>query len=281
MELVGDAIRVSLQTCGLGPFYAHLAGRCWSQNMNITEKQPQLGNVTAHDFINANRPFKGKPQAFGRNCTAVQPKQLTDASDKPEPRGVDAIFLGWHEHSGYMDGSAYVCFLSAMVDKSKKLSILRSRDVRFPPDLLFPVRKLRDAQQQLQFNQTHDFVTDADFKLAIANLCDPNAKPCANLSELRTPVLEVEVENDEGIIDFSEMFDAGIESAPEAEDDSTDQDPSSDGCAELVVPVAPVPVIPIAPTDPLERQLVTLNDELKRLSSRGGGTNVHGKMTGR
>ena len=105
MELVGDAIRVSLQTCGLGPFYAHLAGRCWSQNMNITEKQPQLGNVTAHDFINATRPFKGRPQAFGRNCTAVQPKQLTDASDKPEPRGVDAIFLGWqmlvseHDHN--------------------------------------------------------------------------------------------------------------------------------------------------------------------------------------
>ena len=99
-----------------------------------------------------------------------------------------------------------------MVDKSQKLSILRSRDVRFPPDLLCPVRKLRDAQQQLQFNQTRDVVTDADFKLAIANLCDPNAKPCAKLSELRTPVLEVEIENDEGIIDFSEMFDADIAS---------------------------------------------------------------------
>ena len=88
-----------------------------------------------------------------------------------------------------MDGSAYVCFLDAMVDKSEKLSILRSRDVCFPSELFFPVRKLRDAQKQLQFNQTHDFVSDADFAFAVANLCDPTAKPCANLSEIRIPIL--------------------------------------------------------------------------------------------
>ena len=141
-----------------------------------------LDNASSQYVIDVNRPFEGRAQGCGSNGTAVQPKQVTDASDKSEPRGVDAIFLGWHEHSGYMDGAAYVCFLSAMVDKSKKLSILRSRDVRFPPDLLISVRKLRDAQQRLQFNQTHDVATDADFKLAIANLRDPTAKPCANLS---------------------------------------------------------------------------------------------------
>ena len=40
-------------------------------------------------------------------------------------------------------------------------------------------------------------------------------------------------------------------------------------------------MIPIAPIDPLELQLITSNDELKRLSFTGGGINVYGKISGR
>ena len=63
--------------------------------------------------------------------------------------------------------------------------------MRFPAELVFPIRKLRDAQKELQFAHTHEFVSDEQFMLAVESLCDPTAKPNIHLDEIRVPQIRI------------------------------------------------------------------------------------------
>ena len=271
-----DAIKVSLLTSGLEPYYSHLAGRCWAQNMNVSKTYPELGNLSPHDFLNPKRPFKQVAQPFGRNCTVVPPKALLNSSDKPLPRGREAIFVGWHEHDSYMDGSCYIMFLDAVVDKTKRLSILRTRDIRFPKTLDFPVRRLREAQRELQFAQTHEFVDRADFLRAVDALGDPKAKVHPGLCEIRRPFFEIEDETDGGIIEFSEfLHDANSDVV-----DSSEVVEEAEGPSDKEQFISE-DIVPDRDKSHLQLQFEMLQEELDKLKSRGGGTDVFGKTTGR
>ena len=172
VELVSDGLKVLLSTSGIDSFFFPLAGKMWSQLDNLTRKIDYLEGKTPYELRNPGKPFKGEIQPFGRNCSVVPSAKELSAQDKPEARGRASVLLGFHEKGGYMDGSYLIAYLSTMVDKSQRLTIRRTRDVKFPAEMTFPMRTVRDAKQQAVYDMNTAQATDDEINKQLKSVGD-------------------------------------------------------------------------------------------------------------
>ena len=85
--------------------------------MNLTQALKDRDNATAYDLRNPDKPFKGLLVPFGCSCTFVRPKAEQTAAEKPSPNGTAAIFVGYYEVGGVMDGSYLVIELQTFLTK--------------------------------------------------------------------------------------------------------------------------------------------------------------------
>ena len=85
-----------------------------------------------------------KLKPFGIRCTYVPARKDSDKDPKLEPRGREAVFLGYKTHAQGEFTNEYLCVDKRyFYDPKFKFRLIETRDIKFPPEDVFPIKKLR------------------------------------------------------------------------------------------------------------------------------------------
>ncbi len=150
VEIVGDGAKCNLLQSMLGPEFLPFAIDHFSAMWLATEAHEGRGLKTPYEERHGV-PFPGKLQPFGTACTYVPDGN----DDKANPRGLDAVFLGYYLQPGRIFDHQYLCVdLRYFLDSNRPFQLIRTANIRFPEeaDQKFPIAaELRQMQRAVDF----------------------------------------------------------------------------------------------------------------------------------
>ena len=264
--LVQDGMKAISLCSGLGPDFSPLALKMWCQLYNLTFPHPEHNLQTAYQMLNPGCPAGVLAKPYGCLCFVTPPKELTEAADKPLPRGRESILVGYREVGLIIDSYFTIdleCFLSPLVH----LSIRRTVDIRSPDgEPQFPIRKLREQQRVLDFTRTNPIATEAELEKAICNLLDPKAEV-----GIPSSLKKVAAETCEHTCSIFDLDDGPSEEDGGLDDIEALPASTSSSSASGSLPAAPAE-LPISESQ-------RLSNKLKELKSFGGGKGLDGRIT--
>lgn len=190
---VGDGIRVVLLRSGLSPAWWPFAGRYICAAICCTS--PHMDSKCPYEIRYPDLPLP-KLQPFGRNVSVVRHK-----TNKAEPRGVRAIYLGHVVHDGGIvsQHEIYYALLDYWINdqvKSKKVS--STRDFRFESEVSFPIFDLRVQKEYLTFNNKEEVSITQFRDILLGQLGSGSTDSISSTSPpIPKPVIEIE----EGVVE--------------------------------------------------------------------------------
>ena len=150
MGIFGDQVRTRLHKAKLGLEFWPLAGNHTAAIHNF--KSINSDGKTPYEAL-GYKPFVGYLRPFGVKCTYVPPAV---ESKKYDPRGVEAVFVGYYIQDGLRWTGDYLCVPRTYFTRPKeKLRIIRTRDIKFPEENVYPIAELRKKLEVLEFQQAN------------------------------------------------------------------------------------------------------------------------------
>jgi hypothetical protein len=128
------------------------------------------------------------------------PARTTEAKDdKMGPRGRPAILLGYlSQASGKFSAEYKVAPLAFWEGKDKLLKIIRTRDVKFPEQITFPIQDYRAKQLQTAFERVNPIIEPEEYANKIfGNKIEEGRQepwPQVETDEIDAPVTDDECE---------------------------------------------------------------------------------------
>ena len=151
MKVVGNGISSLLWVARMWQIMWPLAGAymCDVHNLTNTIKTgPLTGKMSYTAFTGEEIPNNLVFRDFGSEVTYVPEKLTTAKDDKVKPRAQVGLFMGYvMQPGGAWSGRYRIVPLEYFTNKDAKLRIYDTTDVRFPPEVTFPLKKLYDIQE--------------------------------------------------------------------------------------------------------------------------------------
>ena len=164
--LIGNGIKTSMLQSGLNRKFWKLAGAHFCDTYTFSHHSKTRTVDTPYNTrYGHEKKFDGHLQPFGCACSYVPPESSKAHKDeKPDPRGVDCIFLGYHMQDGNKFTGDYTCVrLDYFLKPNIELETIRTRDLKFPPIPRFPIKELKDVTKIAEFYKHNPIMEESEY----------------------------------------------------------------------------------------------------------------------
>lgn len=171
MRLLVDGIKTPLYSAGLTGAWWPSAGKYFCLAWNLLKVHSRTNKTAYQSRYPGSKLLSIMP--FGCRCTFVpvtyvaSKTQNSNQQRKPEPRGKEAILLGYYQPPGEpFTGEVIIAPLDNFLDNKNSMKTVTTRDVRFH-DIVYPLRELRLKQQQERYNLANVPLTEEQHRTMI------------------------------------------------------------------------------------------------------------------
>jgi hypothetical protein len=151
MQVFGDAVATALHQAAMPLSMWPLAGAyvCNVENFVGEEDSPY--------YWRYGKKATATLRPFGSKVTVVPPPEL---QEKFGPRAMECLFLGYSTGPGGQFHGEYLATpLDDFLLAKNKIRILKTRDIRFPPELCFPLRLVLNHRRAITHERHHKKTT--------------------------------------------------------------------------------------------------------------------------
>ena len=108
----------------------------------------------------------------GQLATYVPLDGHREAHQRTEPRGVDAVFVGFAESHGIIYNSALLIPLEAILTRVGSVRPIQTKDFKIGAEKVFPLARLREWTQMLRSARLVANCSADEYRKEVGKLCD-------------------------------------------------------------------------------------------------------------